>query len=581
MLAFCTNCVPRIKTTPSIFLLQSGLSLGLWGFLALTFTETPPLAQPSGVWMSSPVTPFFITTAIDYVNAPPHLGHAYEKIATDVMARFHRLQGDPVFFLTGTDEHGIKIEKNAREQGIDPKDFTDRLSAQFQDTWALCDVRYDRFIRTTDPQHYELVAWLWRKLVAKGDIYKHRYQGLYCSGCEAFLTERDLNEAGECKIHRRTPEVVEEENYFFRLSAYKEAIRQHIETNAQFLLPAFRKAEVLNLLENVEDISVSRSRLAVNWGIPVPDDDQQVIYVWIDALSNYLTGVGLLEDPDHFRRFWQTADGQPNAVHVIGKDILRFHALYWPAMLMAAELPLPRTIFAHGFITLNDEKISKSLGNVIAVQDVLAHFSLPDADALRYYLMAVTPFGQDGNFTIEDFKTRVNADLANNLGNLLNRTLSMLKKYCDGVKPDVSTLTPGLATTADEVQAITDAYAHFEIHVALELTLALVDRANKAINELAPWTLHKEGQTEALNQLMASLLETLRQVAILLSPVVPTISAAIWAQLGLDHFEQNQWAAVLTGPLPAGTVTRPAGPIFPRLDSELVGAEGKKASAAV
>jgi methionyl-tRNA synthetase len=546
------------------------------------FTHGPVFVLPVLVYCptmsSSPPRrpPFYITTAIDYVNAAPHLGHAYEKIATDVLARYHRLRGAEVFFLTGTDEHGSKIEKNAAAQGLEPKAFTDQTSALFAQTWALCNVQYTRFGRTTDPAHYELVAWLWRKLVTKQDIYKHRYEGLYCSGCEAFLNERDLNPAGECAIHRRKPDVVAEENYFFRLTAYKEAIRQHIETHPEFLQPAFRKAEVLNWIESMEDISVSRSRSSVSWGIAVPDDPEQVIYVWIDALSNYLTGLDYLGNPDQWRQFWLTPNGQPNAVHIIGKDILRFHAIYWPAMLLAAEIPLPKTIFAHGFITLNEEKISKSLGNVVAPQDVMAHYSLPNADPLRYYLMAVTPFGHDGNFTLEDFKTKVNADLANNLGNLLNRTLSMLKKYCDGAMPDVAQPLPDLLASAEEVTAMAAAYERFEIQEAMAMALAWVDRANKAINDLEPWTLYKTEQFETLNQLMAGLLGVLRQVAIVLSPVLPTMSQAIWTQLGLTGFATLTWTDVVSGSIPAGTVTAPAGPIFPRLESELVGAVGKK-----
>lgn len=535
---------------------------------------------------SSPST-VYLTTAIDYVNAAPHLGHAYEKMVTDVMARFYRLLKVPTFFLTGTDEHGIKIQKNAVARNMDPKAFTDKMADQFVACWQQCDIRYDRFIRTTDPAHYAVVAHLWRTLQAKGDIYKAAYTGLYCSGCEAFLTERDLTEEGQCRIHQRAPEAVQEENYFFRLSAYKQPLLDHLQANAQFVQPAFRRQEVLNMLDSLEDISVSRSRQSVAWGIPVPDDPEQVIYVWIDALSNYLTGLGYNSDNPleqaRYNQFWGAKATHAPVIHIIGKDILRFHAIYWPAMLLAAELPLPTTIFAHGFITLNEEKISKSLGNVIAPADVIQHFQLANADPLRYYLVMSTPFGQDGNFSLDDMKLRVNADLANNLGNLLNRSLSMLGKYANGVVPAVCTpwdvtLLPLVSPSDEWLDTVQTAYQQFAPHTACELILQRVDAANRLINDWEPWTLHKEGQTQKLHQLLYAVLESLRQGALLLSPVVPTLAQTVWQQLGLasSDWAERQWAWVLERPLAAGTVTQPAGPILPRLDSELVGAAAKK-----
>ncbi len=366
---------------------------------------------------------YYITTAIDYVNAAPHLGHAYEKIATDVMARFQRLLGKEVFFLTGTDEHGTKVEKTAQARGLTPRAHTDEMVEEFKKAWQYLNLTYDRFIRTTDKDHYEVVEYLWRTMAAKDDIYKASYTGLYCSGCENFVTVRDLTEEGFCPNHQRPPEEVKEENYFFRLSKYKDAIRAHIQKNPDFVLPAFRAEEVLKMLEDVEDISVSRNKNSVSWGIPVPDDAEQVIYVWIDALSNYVTGIGYQKDEALFSKFW------PADVHMIGKDILRFHAVYWPAMLISAGLELPRQIFAHGFININDAKISKSIGNVVSPFTLQERFDLPSPDPIRYYLMTVATFGQDGSFTEEDFKLKVNADLANNLGNLLNRTLNMTNKY--------------------------------------------------------------------------------------------------------------------------------------------------------
>jgi methionyl-tRNA synthetase len=534
-------------------------------------------------------TPRYITTAIDYVNAPPHLGHAYEKIATDTMARFYKRMGHPTFFLTGTDEHGIKVEKNALSKGLAPKAFVDELSQSFKQAWAHCGVEYDRFIRTTDEDHYALVAILWNRLLANDDIYKASYTGRYCQGCEAFLTDRDLTEEGLCITHQATPEAVEEENYFFRLSKYKEAIITHITANPTFIQPEFRKQEVLNMLENVEDISVSRSKQSVSWGIPVPNDETQVIYVWIDALSNYLTGIGYDgTETDQFNQFWKTPTGESNAIHIIGKDILRFHAIYWPAMLMSAELPLPKQIFAHGFITLNEAKISKSLGNVISPFDLTAHYELANADPIRYYLLTCTQFGNDGNFTAEAFKLSVNADLANNLGNLLNRSVSMLKKYFNGVIPPVEANLLASTAVLAELQAVqplheqvVSAYESFNFQQVAELVFARVDLANRTINDMEPWTLYKTEQLNLLAALMVSLLESLRLVAVWLSPMIPTLAIGIWSQLGLPS---EQLAIPTTTfetliqqfPLTQGLVTRPQGPLLPRLDSELAGAEAKK-----
>ena len=515
---------------------------------------------------------YSITTAIDYVNAAPHLGHAYEKNATDVMARFKRLLGKEVFFLTGTDEHGTKVEKTAKARGVTPKQHTDELVEEFKKAWEYLNLTYDRFIRTTDADHYAVVEHLWRKMAAKGDIYKKRYQGLYCAGCEKFVTERDLNEAGECPNHQRKPDVVEEENYFFRLSNYKQAIQDHMKANPGFVLPEFRATEILQMLENLEDISVSRNKESVSWGIPVPDDADQVIYVWIDALSNYITGVGFLHDAPLFAKFW------PADVHMIGKDILRFHAIYWPAMLMSAELPLPRQIFAHGFININEAKISKSIGNVVSPFTLQERFDLPNPDPIRYYLMTVASFGQDGSFTEEEFKLKINADLANNLGNLLNRTLNMTNKYFEGRVPQSQFAKPGALHTQGATE-VREAYEQFEFQKAAELILQLVDWANKEINDKEPWTLFKNEQIQELGDLMYTVLETLRQVAIMLSPITPVLSDEIWSQLGYQAPLSElipRWADITEAHIQPGQPIQLKGPILPRLDSELAGANKKK-----
>jgi methionyl-tRNA synthetase len=515
---------------------------------------------------------YYITTAIDYVNAAPHLGHAYEKIATDVMVRFQKLLGKEVFFLTGTDEHGTKVEKTAASRGITPQQHADELVEAFKKAWAYLNLNYDRFIRTTDADHYAVVEQLWRKMAAKGDIEKRAYQGLYCAGCEKFVTERDLNEAGECPNHQRKPEIVQEENYFFKLSKYKAALQAHMQSNPQFVLPEFRAAEVSQMLEELEDISVSRHKNSVSWGIPVPDDADQVIYVWIDALSNYITGIGYGKDEALFNQFW------PADVHMIGKDILRFHAIYWPAMLLSAEIPLPKQIFAHGFININEAKISKSVGNVVSPFTLQERFDLPNPDPIRYYLMTVATFGQDGSFTEEDFKLKVNADLANNLGNLLNRTLNMTNKYFEGQVPQSQHAKPGLLHTEGvaEVQA---AYAAFEFQKAADLILQLVDWANKQINDQEPWTLFKEGKLTELADLMYTVLETLRQVAILLSPITPTLSDEMWSQLGYQAKLSElcpRWEDITHAHIPVGQRINLQGPILPRLDSELAGTSKKK-----
>ncbi len=530
------------------------------------------------------MTAFSITTAIDYVNAAPHLGHAYEKIATDVMARFQRLIGNEVFFLTGTDEHGTKVAETAAKQGLEPKAYADKIADDFKDTWAFLNISYDRFIRTTDAQHYDVVSTIWQRLLDKGDIYKASYTGNYCAGCESFLSDRDLDEDGACKTHQVAPKPVEEENYFFKLTAYKDQLYDLV-ANKGLVKPDFRAQEVLKILEDLQDISVSRPTHSVSWGIPVPNDPNQTIYVWIDALSNYITGMDCCKDETQFKKFW------PADCHMIGKDILRFHALYWPAILLSADLPVPKTIFAHGFINLNDNKISKSLGNVVSPQQLAERFELTNPDPIRYYLMTVCVFGQDGNFTEEDFKTRINADLANNLGNLLNRTLNMTNKYLDGVIPGLNGQSSiDILKSSDDVRisyeavsqadlnAIAEAIEAYQFQKAAELIVSLVDKGNRIINGTEPWNLSKEGRQEDLEQVLYTVLDILRQVAILLSPITPTLSANIFEQLGYetDTLENQTWADVLETPLPAGQKINLQGPILPRLEDDIAGADAKK-----
>ena len=509
---------------------------------------------------------FYTTTAIDYVNGAPHIGHAYEKILTDVIYRHFTQRCEDTYFLTGTDEHGIKIQKTSAEKGISPKDFCDINAQKFKDAWKTLDIGYSQFIRTTDEQHEKVVQKIFKKLVDKGDIYKHSYKGLYCSGCEAFLNEKDLTEDGLCPDHLKKPEVVEEENYFFKLTKYKDAIIKHIKTHPDFIVPAFRANEVLNQLENIEDISVSRVNSNVSWGIPVLGDDSQVIYVWIDALSNYITAIGY--DPEgsdgKFEKLW------PADVQVIGKDILKFHSIYWPAILMALDLPLPKHILAHGWITIDEAKMSKSLGNVISPTAVLEAFNLDIPDPFRYYMASAAPCGKDGNYSDEDFKEKVNAHLANSMGNLLNRTLSMLVKYFDGdIKQEFLGKNELKEKALETVKDVKHHFDYFEVQEASQKIMELVDFVNKYVTDNAPWTLAKEGKTERCGEVLTNVLQVMTVVASLIYPYCPNIASAMAEQLGYDiktKLDDITCETLISGHLIDKENIKP---VFLRMDSEL------------
>ena len=514
---------------------------------------------------------FYTTTAIDYVNGAPHIGHAYEKILTDVIYRHYTQRCEDTYFLTGTDEHGIKIQKTSAEKGVSPKEFCDMNAQKFQEAWKALDIDYSQFIRTTDEQHEKIVQKIFKKLVDKGDIYKHSYTGLYCSGCEAFLSEKDLTEDGLCPDHQKKPEVVEEENYFFKLTKYKDAIIKHIKTNPDFIIPSFRANEVLNQLENIEDISVSRVNTNVSWGIPVLDDPSQVIYVWIDALSNYITAIGY--DPDgsdeKFERLW------PADVQVIGKDILKFHSIYWLAILMALDLPLPKHILAHGWITIDQTKMSKSLGNVISPTSVLEAFNLDIPDPFRYYMASAAPCGKDGNYSDEDFKEKVNAHLANSMGNLLNRTLSMLVKYFEGdVKPEFLGKNELMEKALETVKEVKHHFDYFEVQEAAQKIIELVDVTNKYVTDNAPWTLAKEGNMEKCGVVLTNVLQVMTVIASLIYPYCPNIAKAMSEQLSYDLSVKLD--DITCDSLKAGHLIDKENikPVFLRMDSEL--AEKKK-----
>ena len=506
---------------------------------------------------------YYLTTAIDYVNGRPHIGHAFEKIMADVIARHYKQRGKDVYFLTGTDEHGIKIQKTAEKSGKQPIEICDMNAQEFKNAWALLEIDYDKLIRTTDIEHTQIVQKIFKKLMDNGDIYKHSYTGLYCSGCESFLNHRDLTEDGLCPDHMVKPEEIQEENYFFKLSKYKDRIIEHIKTHPEFIQPAFRANEVLNQLENIEDISVSRSKDSVSWGIDVPGDDFQIIYVWIDALSNYITALGYdTESPsDMFKKNW------PANVQIIGKDIMKFHAIYWSAILMALGLELPRTILAHGWITIDQTKMSKSIGNVIAPKDVIEEFDLHHPDAFRYFMMVTAPSGKDGNYSDVDFKERVNADLANNIGNLLNRTLNMLVKYFDG---EIVTIPPSgeiAKEAANTVEAVKDKFDKFELAEAAQDIVNFANVVNKYVNDTAPWSLAKEGKMNECSEVLYNVLESMRFIGILLAPYCPNISKEILEQLSS---KMTGYDSLVWGQIPVGKLTEKdkIKPVFLRLDSE-------------
>ncbi|MFH1255732.1 MAG: methionine--tRNA ligase [Candidatus Diapherotrites archaeon] len=456
---------------------------------------------------------FYITTAIDYPNSVPHLGHAYEKICADTIARWHRFKGEKVFFLTGTDEHGQKVEKAAKEAKLPTQKFVDLQVESFKKLVKVLNISNDRFIRTTEKRHGEISQEFFKKSLDKGDIYKGQYEGLYCTGCEAFYLEKDLAE-GKCPIHKTVPELLKEESYFFRLSKYQKQLLEFYEKNPNFILPKTRRQEIINRVkEGLKDLSVSRT--SFTWGIPLPNDSKHFLYVWYDALLNYVSGVDFPEKK--FKEFW------PADIHLIGKDILWFHSCIFPAMLFSAGIEPPRSVFVHGFINLGGEKLSKSSGLVVDPIKLAEQYG---TDALRYFLLREIPFGEDGNFSEESLRERINNELANELGNLLNRSIVLLEKKCAGKIPSAKTddaLQKKLNLKKIEVHL--DA---LELHLALAEIMAFVKSCNVFVNEKEPWKL--EGK--AAEAVLYSLADSLRIIANLLSPFIPETAEKIAGQLG-------------------------------------------------
>ncbi len=512
--------------------------------------------------------PYYITTAIAYTSRKPHIGNSYEIVLSDALARFKRMQGYDVFFQTGTDEHGQKIEEYAAAAGVSPKEYVDKVAGEIKDICDCLNTTYDKFIRTTDDYHEAAVQKIFKKLYDKGDIYKSEYEGWYCVPCESFFTDSQLVD-GKCPDCGREVRKEKEETYFLKLSKYQKQLEEYIESNPNFIYPESRKKEMINnfIKPGLQDLCVSRSTF--KWGVPVSFDDKHVVYVWIDALSNYITGLGYdtEENSDMYRKYW------PADVHIIGKDILRFHTIYWPIMLMALGEPLPKQVFGHPWLLSGNDKMSKSRGNVIYADDLCNRFGV---DAVRYYLLSEMPHAQDGTITYETIIERFNSDLANTLGNLVNRTVAMNNKYFDGViqpsdvKEDIDDELISMALeTLPQVAKLLDTY---KVSDALSRIFDLAKRCNKYIDETMPWALAKDEEKKArLGTVLYNLLEGIRFVAVLLKPFMPETSDKILEQIGTDINTLDSLATF--GALKAGDSVGTATPLFSRLDAEKTLAE--------
>lgn len=514
--------------------------------------------------MSENKKTFYITTPIYYPSGKLHIGHAYSTVAGDAIARYKRMRGYDVMYLTGTDEHGQKIQKKAKENNLSPKEYVDGIVGSIQELWKKLKITNDDFIRTTEERHKSIVQKIFTQLQEQGDIYLDQYEGWYCTSCESFFTERQLDD-GNCPDCGGPVHKVKEESYFFKMSKYADRLIQYYEDNPHFIQPESRKNEMLNnfLKPGLEDLAVSRTTF--DWGIKVPGNPKHVIYVWIDALTNYITALGYGTDHDEkFKKYW------PADVHLMSKEIVRFHTIYWPIMLMALDLPLPKKVFAHGWILMKDGKMSKSKGNVVDPVSLTNRYGL---DALRYYLLREVPFGADGVFTPEGFVERTNYDLANDFGNLLNRTVAMITQYFDGeiqeYRPSETAVDEELESVIqDTVSRVEEAMENMQFSIALSSIWQLISRTNKYIDETEPWKLAKDdNEKERLGNVLAHLAGSLRIIAVMLKPLLTEAPEEVFKQLGLEDNDLKQWDSIYQiGMIKAGTKVNKGKPIFPRLD---------------